>query len=169
MGADALAALVAAMVGYLQVAGFSRRELAQYAELSVEQLATPESSLSPSQLQRLWQLIQTHLLPSLTFSHRVRPLIAKRLDEGQVKVEAIASELNMSRHTLYRKLKEEDQTFLGLLEDVRREQALAYLHERDRPLVEVAELLGFSELSAFSRAFKRWMGKSPAEFRMTSC
>lgn len=169
MGTDALAALVAAMVGYLQVAGFSRTELAKYTELSVEQLAAPESSLSPTQLQRLWQLIHSHLLPSLTFSRRVRPLIAKQLDRGQVKVDAIATELNMSRHTLYRRLKEENQTFIGLLDDVRREQALTYLRERDRSLVEVAELLGFSELSAFSRAFKRWMGKSPAEFRLAAC
>ncbi|MFW5825124.1 MAG: helix-turn-helix transcriptional regulator [Marinobacter sp.] len=116
-------------------------------------------------MQRLWQLIQTRILPSLTFSRQVRPLIARQLARGKVKVESVAAELNMSRHTLYKKLKEENLTFAGLLEDVRREQALKYLHDRNRTLSEVAELLGFSELSAFSRAFKRWMGKSPAEFR----
>ena len=52
-----------------------------------------------------------------------------------------------------------------LLEEVRRTQALSYLQDRSKPLVEIAEQLGFSELSAFSRAFKRWMGTSPAEYR----
>lgn len=169
MGADSIAALVSAMVGYLQGAGYSRRQLAAYAELSVEQLEEPASRMSPTQIQRLWHLIHSQMLPSLAFSLRVRPLIAAQLCAGRVKVGAIAAQLHMSRHTLYRKLKDENQTFLGLLDDVRREQALKYLGERNRPLVEVAELLGFSELSAFSRAFKRWMGKSPAEFRAAGC
>lgn len=165
MRSDALGTLIVAMVQFLQSSGFSRGELARYAGLSADELAEPEARLSPSQIQRLWQLIQTRILPTLTFSRQVRPLIARHLARGKVKVEAVAAELNMSRHTLYKKLKEENLTFAGLLEDVRREQALKYLHDRNRTLSEVAELLGFSELSAFSRAFKRWMGKSPAEFR----
>lgn len=165
MKSDALGTLVVAMVQFLQSSGFSRGELARYAGLSADELEEPESRLSPSQMQRLWQLIQTRILPSITFSRQVRPLIARHLARGKVKVEAVAAELNMSRHTLYKKLKEENLTFVGLLEDVRREQALKYMNDRDRTLSEVAELLGFSELSAFSRAFKRWMGKSLAEFR----
>lgn len=165
MRSDALGTLIVAMVQFLQSSGFSRGELARYAGLSAEELAEPEARLSPSQMQRLWQLIQTRILPTITFSRQVRPLIARHLTRGKVKVGAVAAELNMSRHTLYKKLKEENLTFAGLLEDVRREQALTYLHDRNRTLSEVAELLGFSELSAFSRAFKRWMGKSPAEFR----
>lgn len=165
MGADAMAALVAAMLGYLQVTGYTRQELARYTELTTDQLTTAPAGLSPSQLQRLWQLIHAQMLPSLAFSLKVRPLIAAQLARGRVTVESVAQQLHMSRHTVYRKLRDENETFLGLLEEVRRERALAYLQERDRPLAEVAELLGFSELSAFSRAFKRWMGKSPAEFR----
>lgn len=165
MRSDALGALIVAMVKYLQSAGYSRGELAHYAGLSPEQLEAPEARLSPSQMQKLWQLIHSRLLPTITFSRQVRPLIAGHLAKGRVKVENVAQELNMSRHTLYKKLKEENLTFAALLEDVRREQALTYLRDRNRSLSEVAELLGFSELSAFSRAFKRWMGKSPAEFR----
>ncbi|GGY77991.1 hypothetical protein GCM10007071_26540 [Marinobacter zhanjiangensis] len=157
--------LIVAMVQFLQSSGFSRGELARYAGLSAEELAEPEVRLSPSQMQRLWQLIQTRILPTLTFSRQVRPLITRHLARGKVKVASVAAELNMSRYTLYKKLKEENLTFAGLLEDVRREQALKYLRDSNRSLSEVAELLGFSELSAFSRAFKRWMGKSPAEFR----
>lgn len=96
---------------------------------------------------------------------RVSSLIQVQLDRGKVGVETVASQLNMSRYTLHKKLREEGVTFAHLLEQVRREKALAYMKDKTKPLVEIAEQLGFSELSAFSRAFKRWMGTPPAEYR----
>ena len=96
---------------------------------------------------------------------RVSTLISIQLARGRVGVEAVASQLHMSRYTLHKKLKREGLTFASLLEDVRRKQALTYMQDKTKPLVEIAEQLGFSELSAFSRAFKRWMGTSPAEYR----
>ncbi|MEX2473863.1 helix-turn-helix transcriptional regulator [Marinobacter sp.] len=99
-------------------------------------------------------------------SSRVSLLITAQLARGKVGVEAVSSQLHMSRYTLHKKLKTEGLTFARLLEDVRRKQALTYLQDRTKPLVEIAEQLGFSELSAFSRAFKRWMGTSPAEYRL---
>lgn len=167
MPKDSLTTMIAAMLRYLQSAGVTPQQLARAADLPEEQLAQPEPRLSAAQLQRLWLIIQSKLVPGFSFSVQVRPLIQAQLARGKVKVEAIAAQLHMSRHTLYKRLKEENQTFAGLLEDVRREQALVYLRDRHRPLVEIAEQLGFSELSAFSRAFKRWMGVSPAEYRTT--
>lgn len=99
------------------------------------------------------------------FSARVTLLIAGHLERGRVGVEAVAAQLHMSRHTLHKRLKEENLTFAALLEQIRRERALAYLKDRSKSLVEIAEQLGFSELSAFSRAFKRWMGRSPGVYR----
>ncbi|WP_152204905.1 helix-turn-helix transcriptional regulator [Marinobacter changyiensis] len=104
-------------------------------------------------------------MSSGSLGQRVAALITSQLESGRVKVESISSELCMSRYTLHKRLKVENQTFAGLLQEVRRKLALTYIQDRDRPLVEVAEMLGFSELSAFSRAFKRWMGQSPAAFR----
>lgn len=101
----------------------------------------------------------------VTLSVRVRALIAHQLARGRVGVDAVAAQLHMSRYTLYKKLRQEGLTFASLLEEVRRTQALKYMQDRSKPLVEIAEQLGFSELSAFSRAFKRWMGTSPAEYR----
>ena len=100
-----------------------------------------------------------------SLSVRVSHLISAQLARGRVGVEAVASQLHMSRYTLHKKLKREGLTFAHLLEDVRRTQALTYMQDKTKPLVEIAEQLGFSELSAFSRAFKRWMGTSPAEYR----
>src|SRR5690554_1160049 len=101
----------------------------------------------------------------VSLGNRVSSLISIQLARGKVGVEVVASQLHMSRYTLHKKLKREGLTFARLLEDVRRKQALTYMQDKTKPLVEIAEQLGFSELSAFSRAFKRWMGTSPAEYR----
>ena len=100
-----------------------------------------------------------------SLSMRVSKLIRIQLERGKVGVETVAGQLNMSRYTLHKKLRQEGLTFAALLEQVRREQAITYMKDKSKPLVEIAEQLGFSELSAFSRAFKRWMGTSPAEYR----
>lgn len=100
-----------------------------------------------------------------TLGVRVSSLIKVQLARGKVGVETVAGQLNMSRYTLHKKLRQEGLTFAALLEQVRREQAIAYMKDKTKPLVEIAEQLGFSELSAFSRAFKRWMGTPPAEYR----
>ncbi len=98
-------------------------------------------------------------------SHRVKTILLKRLSRGDFDAEKVAEKLNMSRHTLYRKLKQEGHSFQDLVEEVRRGKAMEYLEKNKYSLSEIAFLLGFSELSAFSRAFKRWTGKSPAQYR----
>ncbi len=100
-----------------------------------------------------------------SISHKVKGIVARRLSRGDIDAGRIAEKLNMSRHTLYRKLKQENQSFQDLVEQVRRERALEYLQKGKYSLSEIAFLLGFSELSAFSRAFKRWTGESPAHYR----
>ncbi|WP_020407039.1 AraC family transcriptional regulator [Hahella ganghwensis] len=100
-----------------------------------------------------------------SISHKVKGIVAKRLSRGDIDAGNVAEKLNMSRHTLYRKLKQENNSFQELVEQVRKEKALDYLQKKKYSLSEIAFLLGFSELSAFSRAFKRWTGESPAQFR----
>ena len=100
---------------------------------------------------------------------QVRKFIKDHLEDNDaLDVKLAAKSLNMSRHTLYRKLKKEGVSFQSLAEDVRETEAKRYLEKNNVSISEVAYLLGFSELSAFSRAFKRWTGVSPAQFRANS-
>ncbi|WP_337171298.1 AraC family transcriptional regulator [Gemmatimonas aurantiaca] len=90
----------------------------------------------------------------------VRPLLA----EGAVSMPAVASALSMSRQTLLRNLKAEGTTFAEVVAGLRESLALHYLAEQKATVQQTAALLGFSEAAAFSRAFKRWTGKSPRAF-----
>lgn len=157
--------LLDAVLRYLQSAGSSLRELARRADIPPERLTAAPQELSPLQMARLWQLTQARLGTSSAFTHKVRSLISQQLESGRARATVIAAQLNMSRQTLYKKLKQENQTFVALLDQVRRESAMVYLGNPEHSLTEVAQRLGFSELSAFSRAFKRWMGQSPAHYR----
>ncbi len=99
------------------------------------------------------------------FSRRVRRLIARQMATDRIDAETLASQCHMSRQTLYRRLKKEGLSFHELVEQVRKDKALRYVADSPYALSEIAFLLGFSELSAFSRAFKRWTGMAPAQYR----
>lgn len=99
-----------------------------------------------------------------SFTDKIEMIIEKRLAKDSIDAEHIAKKLNMSRNTLYRKLQAEDISFHDLVDKVRKRKAIDYLKQGSLSLSQIAFLLGFSELSAFSRAFKRWTGKSPARY-----
>ncbi len=100
-----------------------------------------------------------------TLAERVERLIADRLTAGEARLDVVATELGMSPRTLSRRLAEEATTFNAILERSRRELAQKYLEESNLVLTEIAFLLGYTEISTFSHAFKRWTGASPAAFR----
>lgn len=99
---------------------------------------------------------------------QVRSKIIERLHDGTPNQGTIAQSLNVSLRSLQRKLNNEDTNFKTLLESTRRELALLYIRETHRSLGEITYLLGFSEPSNFTRAFKRWTGESPIEYRDNS-
>ncbi len=96
---------------------------------------------------------------------KVRANIIDKLPAGTPDQESIASSLNLSLRSLQRKLKDEETSYRNLLEDTRRQLAMEYIKESHRTISEITFLLGFTEPSNFTRAFKRWTGHSPAEFR----
>jgi AraC-like DNA-binding protein len=97
-----------------------------------------------------------------TRSH-VEKLLMPTLHTGAVGMDAVAACMNISRQTLYRRLKAEGVTFEQVLDELRHRMALDYLTARKVSVNETAYLAGFSEPAAFSRAFKRWTGKRPRD------
>jgi AraC-like DNA-binding protein len=95
---------------------------------------------------------------------RLRALIRSCLPEGEVTPAALAPRLHMSSRTLQRRLNAEATSLQRELDAVRRQQALYFL-ENGTAIAELAWLLGYSEPSAFHRAFRRWTGTSPEAWR----
>ncbi len=100
--------------------------------------------------------------------HDIQQAVASELCNGVPSIETIASHLHMARRSLQRRLSELEQTYKGVVEDTRKAMACRYLEFSDYPLVEIAFLLGYSELSAFIRAFRRWTGDTPQQYRQKS-
>jgi AraC-like DNA-binding protein len=96
---------------------------------------------------------------------RVRAAIAAALEGSAPSVGDVARRLGLSERTLQRRLEAADASFAQLLDEVRRERALAFLGAPDVSIAEVSWLLGFSEQSAFTRAFRRWTGEAPSTWR----
>jgi AraC-like DNA-binding protein len=101
-----------------------------------------------------------------SIAKQVRSKLIEQLPGGVPKQENIAEALQMSLRSLQRRLKEEETSFKELLEDIRKALAAQYLREPHRSIGEITYLLGFSERGNFNRAFKRWTGKTPREFRL---
>ena len=90
----------------------------------------------------------------------LEPLLAS----GDIGIDSVARALGLSRQTLYRRLKAEGTTFEQVLDGLRRRLALRFIEE-GMAVKEAAWRLGFSDPAAFSRAFKRWTGRSPGATR----
>lgn len=96
---------------------------------------------------------------------QVRSKIIEQLPDGRPSQEDIAFRLHTSLRSLQRKLREEDTSFKQLLSNTQQELALFYIRDTNRSIGEITYLLGFSEPSNFTRAFKRWTGLSPVAYR----
>jgi len=93
--------------------------------------------------------------------------ISSFLPHGKACVEDVARALGMSQRTLARRLSAEGLTFSRVLDAMRTDLADHYLRDATLSVSQVAWLLGFQEVSAFTFAFKRWTGQTPSQFRLT--
>jgi AraC-like DNA-binding protein len=100
-----------------------------------------------------------------TWRLRVENAIAPLLPHGEASVQKVAERLGVSQRTLARRLGDENVTFLEVLNELRLGLARQYLSEDDLKIAEVAWLLGYQEISAFSHAVKRWTGETPTQWR----
>ena len=100
-----------------------------------------------------------------TFADRARAALSEDLQSGNVTAQGLAARLKVSVRTLHRSLAAEGTSYRRLLDQLRLDFAERHLTDDRMSVAEVAFLLGFSELSAFHRAFKRWTGRTPVTFR----
>jgi AraC-like DNA-binding protein len=94
-----------------------------------------------------------------------RARLAELLERGEPPIERVGRALGVSARTLQRRLREQGTSYAQILDEVRKELALRYLADPDRTTADAAFLLGYAELSTFHRAFRRWTGTAPGEWR----
>jgi AraC-like DNA-binding protein len=96
---------------------------------------------------------------------RVKQIIIQSLSSGNCNKQRVANEMAMSPSALQQKLAQRNSSFQDLLAQVRQSLALAYMEQARVSITEMSFLLGFADTSSFTRAFRRWTGKSPRDYR----
>jgi AraC-like DNA-binding protein len=132
-----------------------------------ETLALPSAHAYP-ELSRLHDEFAARLLAAARLGTTValaRKALAALLESGEADVAVVARRLGLSARTLQRRLSAEGHSFRGVLDSLRRELAEHHLRHRRSSVTEAAYLTGFSEVSAFTRAARRWFGRTPRELR----
>ncbi len=130
--------------------------------------ATLMRILEPLAQQALESLPKLHAPKDGEKSTMVRDLrfvLKDLIRDGEVSVSQAARILRVSSRTLQRRLQECDTSFASVLDDLRRDLALAYLGESTLNVAQISYLVGFSDQSAFHRAFTRWVGDTPCRWR----
>jgi len=134
----------------------------------LDYLKRPVSHSDPSLKKLLDQQAQALLdvIPRQeVFYQQLQQAIVKVIQSGTPTQEKVASLLKLSSRTLHRRLYEQGLEFRTLLQQTRLQLAKQYLAERKLRLTEIALLLGYSEQSAFTRAFRQWSGETPLQYQ----
>lgn len=116
-------------------------------------------------LEKLALNLQGKIFNYKPWSKQVSQLIIESLNAGGADIESAARKLAVCPRTLQHRLKIEGTTYKKLLDNIRKEKALFLLEKEDIPIGEIAFVLGYSEQSVFARAFRRWVGSTPNEYR----
>ncbi|PMY43998.1 MULTISPECIES: AraC family transcriptional regulator [Pseudomonas] len=137
--------------------------------LSQATLAQRNVEHCPSTWRHLLQLCERELeqlTRTRSLRERITQLLGPLLNGGrEPDLEEVATRLKLPTWTLRRKLAEEGTQFRAILNDTRRDLAMTYIRDTELAFGEIAYLLGFASAEAFQRAFKRWSGQTPGEFR----
>lgn len=150
-----------AMLGATPEFGGSRNEVRFDASL----LALPTACPNPALFSSLLEQIAASQGSAGSMVEQVEQYLVSALPRGVPRIAEVAAHLNMTVRTLQRRLEQEQWRYAELLDDVRQRLACELLGREDASVTEVAFLLGFSEPSAFHKAFLRWTGTRPGEWR----
>jgi AraC-like DNA-binding protein len=135
--------------------------------ISHELARRPLPMANPALARQNDQVVMEYLarFDGARISEKVRAELISRLPAGEPSRAEVASALHFSEKTLQRRLRDEDTSYQAILDETRRELAQQYLREGRASVCEITFRLGFSDQSSFTRAFKRWTGRAPGEFR----
>ena len=141
-----------------------KREIFYY---SAEQLAEPLPGYIPDVLDATGRIVRDYIatLDQSGVVTEVRQVLIQMLPAGRVDQGTVASRLHRSRSTLQRQLSAEGTCYRDVLEDTRKSLSEKYLRDGDYSQAEIAYMVGFSDQSNFSRAFRRWTGMSPGQYQ----
>ncbi|MCO6055987.1 AraC family transcriptional regulator [Pseudomonas sp. MOB-449] len=136
-------------------------------EFAVEDFERPLDDANPELAEHNEAVLKRTLeqLQQPTWSRKVRACLEAQLPNGEPSAERIAQSLHLSLRSLQRHLADEGCSYEQLLGDTRQALALAHMRDPRCSISEIAYLLGFADTSSFSRAFKRWTGQSPSQYR----
>jgi len=132
-------------------------------ELPLPQANAPVRRAMDALCERVLQRLSKHHEPA--WLGAVRSAVLASFERGGPELGAVARRVGMAEDELAELLGHSGLSFRSLVEDLRRDLALAYVVDPSLSLTDITFLLGFSEQSAFQRAFKRWTGKAPGEYR----
>jgi AraC-like DNA-binding protein len=146
--------------------GFGAREnaLVYDARLMSEQLRTGDARMLATVEELAAEEQRARPAPS-DFAATVAARVGRALESGRPRLESVSKQLRMSPRTLARRLSDEGTSFKAVVESVQRELACRFARDPAIPLGEVAYRVGFADPATFHRAFKRWTGLTPGEFR----
>ena len=138
-------------------------------------LVPPETLQTPNKLgdESISRFFESHLATEISkikdsqsLDRQVLRQISRSLSEGVPKVSDVAGHLCVSARTLQRRLADEGHSYQSLVDEARRRLSARLLQETDYSLSDIAFMTGFSDQSAFTRAFKRWEGQTPRSYRI---
>jgi AraC-like DNA-binding protein len=136
--------------------------------LSQQSLNLRNPEHCPSTWRHLLEICErelTQLTRTRNLRERITQLLGPLLHGREPDLAEVAARLQLPTWTLRRKLAEEGTQFRAILNDTRRDLAMTYIRDTELAFGEIAYLLGFASAEAFQRAFKRWSGQTPGEFR----
>jgi AraC-like DNA-binding protein len=128
-------------------------------------LATPIPAADPDMARYAQRFVDSMARKDESFSGKVRELVATMLSSGHCRMERVAEHLGIDRKTVHRRLEAEGTNFSAIVDAVRTDIVEHHIEDRQRTVSDFARMLGFSEISAFSRWFKRRFGRSVSQWR----
>lgn len=130
-----------------------------------EPISTADATVEQLAVDYLEAVMQYHTPETADLEHQVFRAVEKQLGEGIPKIDVVAQRLGIGERTLQRRLQNSGLSYYDIVDSARKNLACKLMRTTDLSLTDIALMVGFSETSAFSRAFKRWSGESPSVYR----